>query len=197
MLSSESYQSYFHNAIGFEQYQAEFRSAIESGPDDKYPNNSQYLPLNWQRTTRVYQHYRPSEAIRNTAANLAHKVYWLMIVEPWCGDVSQSLPVIARIAEASKERIELRLTYRDQTPELMNAHLTNGVSRSIPILIQLDSAFEVLGTWGPRPKEAQALVAKLKSDPATAENYAEELHRWYAHNKQQAIQTELLALLKK
>ena len=197
MLSSESYQSYFHNAIGFEQYQVEFRSSIESGPDGKYANYSQYLPLNWQRTTRVYKHYQPSEAIINTAASLAHKVYWLMIVEPWCGDVSQSLPVIARVAEASKERIELRLTYRDHNPELMNAHLTNGVSRSIPILIQLDSEFKVLGTWGPRPKEAQVLVEKLKSDPATADNYAEELHRWYAHDKQQAIQTELLALLKK
>lgn len=197
MLSPDSYESHFLNAVGFEQYLADFRSAIESAPNSKYSNYSQYLPLNWQRTTRVYQHYHPSEAILNTAASLDQKLYWLLIVEPWCGDVSQSLPVIARVAEASKGRIELRLTYRDENPELMNAHLTNGASRSIPILIQMDSAFEVLGTWGPRPKEAQVLVEKLKSNPATADNYAEVLHRWYARNKQQAIQSELLALLKK
>lgn len=196
-MSPESYQSHFIRAIGFEQYLAEFRSALESGPDSKYASYAQYLPLNWQRTTRVYQHYHPSEAILNVAASLSHKVYWLLIVEPWCGDVSQSLPVIARVAEASTGRIELRLAYRDQNPELMNAHLTNGTSRSIPILIQLDSQFKVLGTWGPRPKEAQALVSKLKSDPATADNYAEELHRWYARDKQQAIQSDLLALLNK
>ncbi len=170
---------------------------MQHGSHSLYGSYAQYLPLNLQRNSRLYQKFVPTETLLHAVARMPHSVKWLMIVEPWCGDVSQSLPLIARIAESSMGLIELRLAYRDQNPDLMDAHLTNDVSRSIPILIQLDSAFKVLGTWGPRPKEAQVLVEKLKSDPVTADNYAEELHRWYAQNKQQAIQSELLALLKK
>lgn len=197
MLPPDFYQTHYYNAIGFEQYLEDFKTALEFGSESKYGVYIQYLPLNWQRTTRVYQQYQPSHEILAAAAQMVNKVHWLIIVEPWCGDVSQSLPVMARIAESSNGRIDLRLVYRDQKPDLMDAHLTNGTSRSIPILIQLDEQFRVMGTWGPRPAEAQALVSKLKSDPTTADNYAEELHRWYARNKQEAIQSELITLLQK
>ena len=45
--------------------------------------------------------------------------------------------------------------------------------------------------WGPRPQFAMELVARIKSDPGTAHLYSEELHKWYAKDKQIAIQTEL------
>lgn len=196
MLSPEIYKSHFLTGHNFHQYLSDFKHFINVGAADKFGTYTKHLPMNWQRTSRLYRHFRPSEDALNLLSFLANPLQWLVVVEPWCGDVSQSLPVMARMAEASNNRINLRVAYRDQNPELMNAHLTNGVSRSIPILIQLDSAFKVLGTWGPRPAEAQALVAKLTSDSATAVNYGEELHRWYAQNKQQAIQSELLALLK-
>ena len=76
----------------------------------------------------------------------------------------------------------------------MNAYLTNG-ARSIPRLIQLDAHLNVTGIWGPRPTAVQKLVKELKSNPATATGYANELHLWYAKNKQQELEKEVAQLI--
>ncbi len=77
----------------------------------------------------------------------------------------------------------------------MNAHLT-GTSMSIPKLIQLDTAFNVLDSWGPRPEKAQQMVLRLLANPDTKATYHEELHKWYAADKQIGIEAALLDLLK-
>src|ERR671921_2574989 len=64
----------------------------------------------------------------------------LVIAEDWCGDASNTIPIIAKFANAVPG-IELRVIQRDQHPEVMNRYLTNG-SRSIPILIALDESFQ-------------------------------------------------------
>lgn len=194
MLHPKEYKAFFNQAITYDQYLQDFSNSLKSLEAKQY---SQYLPLNWQRTSRLNQQITLSPAIAATLTHINTPIRWLAIVEHWCGDVSQSLPVIAKMAQTAQVHIDLRLAYRDQIPVLMDAHLTNGTSRSIPLLIQLDEDYGVTGTWGPRPAEAQALVKKLKSDPSTAANYAEELHRWYAHDRQQSIQTELVQLLLK
>ena len=76
----------------------------------------------------------------------------------------------------------------------MDQFLTNG-GRSIPKTIQMNEAFEVTKSWGPRPAEAQELVQRVKADPERAHLYSEELHKWYAVNRQQACQVELRALI--
>jgi hypothetical protein len=76
----------------------------------------------------------------------------------------------------------------------MNAYLTNG-SRSIPKLVQLNEHFNVTGIWGPRPTTAQKLVMELKANPATAPTYANELHLWYAKDKQQSMEQEVKQLI--
>src|SRR6476659_6576681 len=80
----------------------------------------------------------------------------LVIAEDWCGDASNTVPIIARFA-ASVPGFELRVIMRDQHPEVMDQYLTNG-SRSIPIIIVLDEAFQEIGHWGPRPTELQSWV---------------------------------------
>ncbi|MGE5106458.1 MAG: thioredoxin family protein, partial [Sphingobacteriales bacterium] len=96
--------------------------------------------------------------------------------------------------ELSEGNIEMKLLYRDQNGELMNTCLTNG-TKSIPKLIQLDEHFNVTGTWGPRPYPAQKLVAELRSNENTAATYANELHLWYAKDKQQSLEKETAQLI--
>lgn len=192
MLSPSRYRFFFENAVTFEAYNHDFKYRIDHPRGDGYDT---YLPLNWQRTQRLTKTLVMDPVTEKQLQSLRTRVKWLLIAEHWCGDVSQSIPVIAAIAQASQGHIELRIAYRDNNLELMNAHLTDGKSRSIPMLIQLDPDFSVTGTWGPRPKEAQELVKRLKSDPSTAPAYADELHRWYAHDKQHHILSELSQLL--
>ena len=75
----------------------------------------------------------------------------------------------------------------------MDLFLTSG-GRSIPKTVLLDDNGEVLGTWGPRPEEAMDLVKRIKSDPAIAHTYSQEVHRWYTQDGTQATQAELAVL---
>lgn len=156
--------------------------------------HSEYLVVNWQRTSRNEKTFVLSDALRNRLKQLPHKITWLVISEPWCGDAAQCVPALHKIADASQGMIDFRILFRDQHPELMDEFLTNG-ARAIPKLIQLNENYEVTGSWGPRPVAAQELVTKVKSNPATADLYKEELHRWYAENKNKDLQEEISSIL--
>src|SRR5690606_38678462 len=79
--------------------------------------------------------------------------YLLAIVEDWCGDAFNTVPYVARMAEAVP-LLELRVVRRDENPDLMDRYLT-GTSRAIPVVIVMDEEFRELGWWGSRPKELQ------------------------------------------
>ncbi|MCA1800994.1 MAG: thioredoxin family protein [Rhodothermaceae bacterium] len=122
------------------------------------------------------------------------KMYWLVLVEAWCGDVAQNLPVIARMVGAT-EQIQLLHLLRDEHLEIIDAFLTNG-GRAIPKLIALDAdTLEILFTWGPRPQEVQDLTMTLKSEGMAYAEAAVVVHGWYAKNKTVSLQNEFTVLL--
>lgn len=190
-LLKSDYKNYLVKGISYNQYKQQMAADLALNPDLKV---KEYINLNQRRMHRVEKTYVPSAEIITQLNNLKHKTYWLILSEHWCGDASQTLPALNTLAALSNGKIEMKLVYRDLNEDLMNAYLTNG-TRSLPKLIQLDQHFNVTGFWGPRPTVAQKLVKELKSDPATAATYANELHKWYAHNKQQDLEKELSQLL--
>ncbi len=154
---------------------------------------AQYLPQNWQRQSRLDRKLQLTNRLIEAIDALATKKKWLVITEHWCGDASQINPIINKVAEHSKGNIDLRFVYRDEDTALIDAHLTDGRSRSIPILLELDHAFDFVKSYGPRPDEAQKLVQSILTDGG---NYNIPLHTWYARDKQQAIQEDLINFLK-
>ena len=116
----------------------------------------------------------------------------LVIAEDWCGDASNTVPVLGKLGDES-EGIDVRVIRRDDNPEVMDRYLTNG-ARSIPIAILLDSEFNELGHWGPRPKELQQWVMDNKDRMSKEERYP-QVRRWYAKDKGVSVLRELLALL--
>ena len=151
------------------------------------------------------------EQTRLTAASLAavqaidRPQVWLTITEAWCGDAAQIIPVIELLA-AANPLLTHRLILRDEHLEIMDAFLTNGISRAIPITIFLDAeTHAVLGSWGPRPAELQAEVlatnvaAMAAPTPAAREALIElskiNTQKWYVHDKGVAIQQEMLEAL--
>jgi hypothetical protein len=185
------YKFYFDKSMSYEAYLEAFQKEIALGESVE---THEYLPINWQRITRVFKTMTLLPEIKERLSALNDTRYWLVVSENWCGDAAQTLPVFEKIAEASSGKIKLGIVYRDSNLELIDAHLTNN-SRSIPKLIVLDAQYNVINSWGARSEEAQALVVKLKSDPETASTYSEELHKWYAKDKQVAIQKALLELI--
>jgi hypothetical protein len=113
----------------------------------------------------------------------------LVIAEDWCGDASNTVPIIARLAERVPG-LELRIIERDANPEVMDQYLTNG-SRSIPIVIALDQSFNEVGHWGPRPTELQAWVMANRSVLPKPELYP-KVRQWYARDRGETTIREVL-----
>ena len=185
------YKFYFDKSLSYKTYLEAFQKEMALGA---LIEKHEYLPINWQRITRISKTMQLIPEIQERLSALNETRYWLVISEHWCGDAAQTLPVLNKIAENSLGKIQLGIVYRDANLTLIDAHLTNN-SRSIPKLIVLDAQYNVINSWGARTAEAEALVVKLKSDPDTASTYSEELHKWYAKDKQVTIQKELLDVL--
>lgn len=190
-IRKSDYQAYLQKGIWYDKYKHQMAEDLLYNAD---PKINEYIKLNQHRMSRVEKTYTVNETLVQQVKKLTHKTYWLVLTEHWCGDAAQTLPAFHKVAGLSNGIIEMKLVYRDENPELMDAYLT-GESRSIPKLIQLDAHYNVTGIWGPRPTEAQKLVKELKSNPATAATYSTELHKWYAQNKQQALESEITKLI--
>jgi hypothetical protein len=115
----------------------------------------------------------------------------LVLAEDWCGDASNTIPILAKLAERVPG-LELRVLRRDEHPEVMDQYLTNG-SRSIPIVIVLDAGFRELGHWGPRPMELQRWVMANRSVVPKAELYP-QVRKWYARDRGESTLREVLAV---
>ena len=184
-----NYSKYFNKAVSYQTYKDNFQEEMTSEVESKY---AKYLPQNWQRQSRLDRKLKLTNALTEAAEKLETQLYWLVITEHWCGDASQIIPIINGVAEASSGKIILRFIYRDENEALMDAHLTDGKSRSIPMLLQLDKDFKFIKSYGPRPTEAQKLVKSLLAD---GDSYDIPLHTWYAKDKQKTIQEDLLNFL--
>jgi len=163
------------------------------------PNQSDdllaYAKLNQQRMVRLDKTLRVNPELQAAVQSLRGRYVWLIITEGWCGDAAQIVPVLEAVAQASGGRIETRYLLRDEHLPLMDQYLTNG-SRSIPKLVVLQAdTLAAVGTWGPRPKTAHELVLRLKGEGLAVKEFAAQLHGWYATDKTQSTQQELLTLV--
>ena len=113
----------------------------------------------------------------------------LVIAEDWCGDASNTVPIMAKFA-GSVPGLELRVIQRDANPDVMDRYLTNG-SRSIPIVIALDEEFQEIGHWGPRPTELQAWVIANRATMPKTELYL-QVRKWYARDRGETTLREVL-----
>lgn len=142
----------------------------------------------------VYRRAEVPEWAVTEAAALPGTWRLLVISEDWCGDASNTVPVLARLAEAVPS-LEMRVVKRDENLALMDRHLTNG-SRSIPLAVVLDAEFRPVGRWGPRPAELQEFVLREK---ALGERPVEEIYRdvrsWYARDRGESTIREVLAVV--
>lgn len=180
-----AYRALVHQVV------AEHRTTGPSQADDLI----KYTALNKVRMERNEHRVELLPELRE-ALRGAPAMDWLVLTEAWCGDASQSTPVMALMAEAAPH-IRLRFVLRDEHPELMDRYLTNG-TRSIPKLIAFTGDNERF-TWGPRPAEPQRMVVENKALPESERLVKDQLyakvHGWYAADRGVSIQREFLSLL--
>lgn len=183
--------------MNIEEYQDLF-DQILNGTHSEAPYDQKdyldYTKLNASRQNRWLKTAQLQEELKEIILNIDQPQTWILITEPWCGDASHSVPFIVKLAELN-EKIKLDIQLRDQPPFLIDKYLTNGKSKSIPILVVRDHQNNDLFTWGPRPQECQNLMDQLSENNADFETIKIALQNWYNENKGVDIQNELLVKL--
>ena len=147
--------------------------------------------VNLHRIARLDKKAQLTPALTEALKSVSSKWTWYVITEGWCGDASQNLSYIAKMAEVNPN-ITLKLLLRDDNPEIMNAYLTNG-GKAIPKLICIhDETGEEVGTWGPRPQHIQFQVNALKAEGPEVfkAKFGQMLHVWYGKDKGKSMQEE-------
>lgn len=145
----------------------------------------------WDKMAKIY------EAVQEAVAQVQGPMTWLIISEGWCGDGAQNIPFIEKIA-AFNPLITTKYILRDEHPEVMDVFTEDG-ARSIPKLICMKTnTLEVIGTWGPYPGPAQAMMDNFTlSGKTISGDIKEDIHHWYARDKGFHLQNEFLQLIKK
>jgi hypothetical protein len=142
----------------------------------------------------VYARTRVPEWALEEARRIGGEWRVLVISEDWCGDAVNTVPVIARFAEAAPG-VEMRVVKRDENPGLMDRYLT-GTSRSIPVAMVLDREWRPVGWWGPRPADLQEFVLREKRAGARpAKEIYRDVRAWYARDRGETTLRELLAVM--
>lgn len=164
--------------------------------DDNSESMLNYTKLNIQRTQRIDKRGVINEVTFAVIDEIRQPQIWLVLTEGWCGDSAQLLPYINKMA-ALNSNIELKIILRDEHPDVMDAFLTNGISRSIPKVIILDAeTLEPVGEWGPRPVSVQKKYLDERANQEIGGKQASQnLHTFYAKDKGALLQEEFRALL--
>ena len=139
----------------------------------------------------VYRTSKIPDWAKEGACERGQNLRLLVLAEDWCGDASNTVPILARLGDEAK-CLEMRVIKRDENPEVMDRYLTNG-TRSIPIVIAVDPDFHERGHWGPRPRELQQWVMDNKDSMPKTELYP-KVRRWYAKDRGETTLREVLEL---
>ena len=185
-------KQYWDNAVSYTEYLRDAGERLGNPKDTQEADYAEYYRLGIQRMNRMWEKYLPNSAQVETLAKKKFNGKILIISESWCGDASQVIPVVVKFFE----QFEVKISYRDQEPSLIENYLTNG-GKSIPIVIFLDEDFNEIAHWGPRPKHGMELLRKFKENPETypREEFYNDLQVYYAKNRGKDAVQEILELI--
>ena len=186
------------HAYTYKEYRSLVHKLAEKGKatgPDQSENLIHFSKLNDKRMKRLDKTIIIDPEAAKKLNDVQKKIVWLVITEGWCGDASQSLPVLKKLVD-SNPNFEMKIVLRDEHEELMSNFLTNG-GKAIPkvIFYNLDDK-AVIADWGPRPSEATKIVMdyKEKHGKLTPE-FKQDLQQWYNKNKGKSITEDIVAIL--
>jgi hypothetical protein len=188
-----------HNGLTYNEYTALIVRELEgTNPEKPETSDKEHYDkrkINYQRSKRLNNHFQPSVKLIDAINLIKQPQLWMVITESWCGDSAQNLPIIAKAAELN-DKIDLRIIFRDDNPDIMDSYLSDGGKRSIPVLVAFDIYGNEIFKWGPRPTSAAELVAKLIKEGYSKEKFLHDLHLWYGKNRGKETDSELAALIR-
>lgn len=162
---------------------------------DAAPTFEEYLETvvkNRELWHAVHERVRLPDTVYERAGAISGAWHLVALSEDWCGDAVNTLPIVASVAREAGW--DMRVLGRDDNLDLMDAHLTNGRSRSIPVVIVYDEHFREVGWWGPRPGEIQSWVMDEGLALSSPERY-KVIRRWYARDRGKTTASEVIDIV--
>jgi thiol-disulfide isomerase/thioredoxin len=112
-----------------------------------------------RRWQAVHDLARLSDAQRELVGGFVRQMNVLVVSGIWCGDCVGQCPLLERIAEANRARIDLRFVDRDAHKDLADAVQLNGGHR-VPTVLFLAEDFEFCGLAGDRTISRYRAIAR-------------------------------------
>ncbi len=175
-------------------------SAVMDSLASTYRSGRTYAEMVAAATAQVdlFTHFRtravaPAEYADRVAAT-GRRWHLLALSEDWCGDAVNILPWVDAL-DASSPLVELRIIERDKHLDLMDAHLTNGRTRSIPIVILLDDQFVERAWWGPRARAMQTWFESPEAQALSKDERYKELRIRYSRDRGRSILDEITTMI--
>lgn len=186
---------YINKGLSYEDYITRVEDDLENEIENDDPKEYvQYYALGLQRMNRIFKTFSLNPAQETRVKSTSNNLKLLIITEGWCGDASQILPVVEKLA--NELQVSTHYVLRDENMELMEKYKTNGAA-SIPIIIGVNEEDEEAFRFGPRPQAGMEMLARFKSNPDTysADDFHEDLQKYYNNNKGEDIVNEILDLI--
>jgi len=186
------------NAMTYNAFKALVSKLIKEGKSTGETQSEallNYSILSERRMKRLDKTIKITDETRNAILKNDKDLLFLVLMESWCGDGAQTLPIMNKIAELSS-KTEFKIILRDENEDLMNEHLTNG-GKAIPKLLIIDKENSaVLQSWGPRPSVATKMVNDYKEKHGALDaEFKKELQIWYNKDKGVSTQQDLVAII--
>lgn len=137
---------------------------------------------NWKR---VHDQAKLTDAEGKLVGSFTRRINVIGLSGIWCGDCVQQCPLIARIAEANPDKIDLRWLDRDAHADLQAMVRINGGNR-VPVLIFCAEDYEFVSWYGDRTLTRYRAMARkqlagacpLPGAPIDQDEMAATLHDW-------------------
>lgn len=145
----------------------------------------------WQTT---YAAARPESALVARVRSLDTTWRLLVVAEDWCTDALNTLPYLARLAEQSDGRLELRIVASDAGGDVIAARPTFDRRAATPTVVLLDGNGRPRGCWVERPYPL-GLWAREHKPQLSEEDYTARKAAWYAEDAGATTLREIVEML--
>ncbi|MHB0947880.1 MAG: thioredoxin family protein [Gemmatimonadaceae bacterium] len=124
---------------------------------------------------------------------IPRRQHLLVVAENWCPDAANSLPYLAQLADAAPN-VDLKVLRKADAPDLL-AKYPLGDRQATPLVVIMDSKWQVRGVWIEQPEALQRRIAALKADGLTQDAIRSHVNAWYAADSGRAMLDEITRLL--
>lgn len=137
---------------------------------------------NWKR---VYDQATLTGAQQQLVGSFVRKINVIGLSGVWCGDCVQQCPLIQRIADGNRDKIDLRWVDRDEHADLQDK-LTINAGKRVPVLVFCAEDYEFVSWYGDRTLSRYRAIAQrqlgpscpLPGAPVDADEMAATLQDW-------------------